>query len=113
MSKKEIFTKNLVTPKEALSKCFRIGALVYFKDGSYVVKKSDQSDFAMTVGCLLSKEADDLFQIIDINKPYPTAHLSIEYAVEDFNDNEVIYNNTSTTLRTILKASKFGNCQLL
>lgn len=61
MSKKEIFTKNLVTPKEALSKCFRIGALVYFKDGSYVVKKSDQSDFAMTVGCLLSKEADDLF----------------------------------------------------
>lgn len=52
MSKKEIFTKNLVTPKEALSKCFRIGALVYFKDGSYVVKKSDQSDFAMTVGCL-------------------------------------------------------------
>ena len=55
MSKKEIFTKNLVTPKEALSKCFRIGALVYFKDGSYVVKKSDQSDFAMTVGCLEQK----------------------------------------------------------
>lgn len=144
MSKKKNFTKDLVTPDEVLSNYFQIGTLVYFKDGSFVVKKSDQSDFAMTVGCLLSKEADDLFQIIDVNKPYPTAHLSIEYAVpinnikvrnintgtvyycsninivncsgyavEDFNDNEVMYNNTLTTLKTILKASKFGNCQLL
>lgn len=146
MSKKEIFTKSLVTPNEVLSKCFRIGALVYFKDGSYVVKKSDQSDLAMTVGCciMLSKEADDLFQIIDINKPYPTACSGTElavpinnikirnintgtvyycsninivncsgYATEDFKDNEVMYNNTLTTLKTILKASKFGNYQLL
>lgn len=146
MSKKEIFTKNLVTPKEALSKCFRIGTLVYFKDGSFVVKKSDQSDFAMAVGCgiMCSEEANDLFQIIDANKPYPTANADKEIVVpinnikvrnintgtvyycskinvvncagsvtEDYEDRKVIYNNTSTTLRTILKASKFGNCQLL
>lgn len=146
MSKKEIFTKNLVTPDEVLSNYFRIGTLVYFKDGSFVVKKSDQSDFAMAVGCgiMCSEEANDLFQIIDANKPYPTANADKEIVVpinnikvrnintgtvyycskinvvncagsvtEDYEDHKVIYNNTSTTLRTILKASKFGNCQLL
>lgn len=146
MSKKKKFTKDLVTPNKVLSNYFQIGTLVYFKDGSFVVKKSDQSDFAMAVGCsiMCSEEANDLFQIIDANKPYPTANTDKEiivpinnikvrnintgtvyycsninivncsgYAVEDFNDNEVIYNNTLTTLKTILKASKFGNCQLL
>ena len=37
MSKKEIFTKDLVTPDEVLSNYFQIGTLVYFKDGSFVV----------------------------------------------------------------------------
>lgn len=143
MSKKKKFTKDLVTPDEVLSNYFQIGTLVYFKDGSFVVKKSDQSDFAMAVGCsiMCSEEANDLFQIIDANKPYPTANTDKEIIVpinnikvrnintgtvyycseinvvncagsvtEDYEDRKVIYNNTSTTLRTILKASKFGNC---
>lgn len=100
----------------------------------------------MAVGCgiMCSEEANDLFQIIDTNKPYPTANADKEIVVpinnikvrnintgtvyycsninvvncagsvtEDYEDRKVIYNNTSTTLRTILKASKFGNCQLL
>ena len=147
MSKKKKFTKDLVTPDEVLSNYFQIGTLVYFKDGSFVVKKSDQSDFAMAVGCgiMCSEEANDLFQIIDANKPYPTANTDKEIIVPINNikvrnintgtvyycskinvvncagnvtgdyceDRKVIYNNTSTTLRTILKASKFGNCQLL
>ena len=147
MSKKKKFTKDLVTPDEVLSNYFQIGTLVYFKDGSFVVKKSDQSDFAMAVGCgiMCSEEANDLFQIIDANKPYPTANTDKEiivpinnikvrnintdtvYYCSEINvvncagnvtgdyceDRKVIYNNTSTTLRTILKASKFGNCQPL
>ena len=147
MSKKKKFTKDLVTPDEVLSNYFQIGTLVYFKDGSFVVKKSDQSDFAMAVGCgiMCSEEANDLFQIIDANKPYPTANADKEIVVpinnikvrnintgtvyycskinvvncagnvtgDYYEDRKVIYNNTSTTLRTILKASKFGNCQLL
>lgn len=147
MSKKKKFTKDLVTPDEVLSNYFRIGTLVYFKDGSFVVKKSDQSDFAMAVGCsiMCSEEANDLFQIIDANKPYPTANVDKEIIApinnikvrnintgtvyycskinvvncagsvtgDYYEDRKVIYNNTSTTLRTILKASKFGNCQLL
>ena len=133
MSKKKIFTKDLVIPDEILSDYFQIGTLVYFKDGSFVVKKSDQSDFAMAVGCgiMRSEEANDLFQIIDANKPYPTANVDKEMVVpvyycskinvvncagsitEDYEDRKVMYNSTSTTLKTILKASKFGNCQLL
>lgn len=147
MSKKKKFTKDLVTPDEVLSNYFQIGTLVYFKDGSFVVKKSDQSDFAMAVGCsiMCSEEANDLFQIIDANKPYPTANVDKEIIApinnikvrnintgtvyycskinvvncagsvtgDYYEDRKVIYNNTSTTLRTILKASKFGNCQLL
>lgn len=146
MSKKKIFTKDLVTPYEILSDYFQIGTLVYFKDGSFVVKKSGQSDFAMAIGCgiMRSEEANDLFQIIDANKPYPTANVDKEIVApinnikvrnintgtvyycskinvvncvgsitEDYKDHEVMYNSTSTTLKTILKASKFGNCQLL
>jgi hypothetical protein len=71
------------------------------------VKKSDQSDFAMTVGCLLSKEADDLFQIIDVNKPYPTAHLSIEYAVP-INNIKVRNINTGT----VYYCSNINHCKL-
>lgn len=147
MSKKKKFTKDLVTPDEVLSNYFQIGTLVYFKDGSFVVKKSGQSDFAMAVGCsiMCSEEANDLFQIIDANKPYPTANTDKEIIVpinnikvrnintgtvyycseinvvncagsvtgDYYEDRKVMYNNTLTTLKTILKASKFGNCQLL
>lgn len=145
MSKKKEFFKSFVTPDPILYNHFTLGSLVHFKNGSYVVKKSGQSDFDMAIGCgiMQSKEADDLFQIIGINRPYPTSGTQNEFVVPINNmkvrsintgtiyycstinvvnccgpvlenrDEEVIYKGVSTTLKTILKKSKFGNYQLV
>lgn len=145
MSKKKEFFRALVTPNPVLYDYFKLGSLVYFKDGSFVVKKSSQSDFDMMVGCSImrTKEAEDLFQIIGINHPYPTAGTQNDFAVPINNmkvrnintgtvyycsnlnvvnccgqlvenqDREVIYRGVSITLKTIIKKSKFGNYQLV
>lgn len=42
MSKKKEFFKSFVTPDPILYNHFTLGSLVYFKNGSYVVKKSGQ-----------------------------------------------------------------------
>lgn len=147
MSKKKEYFKSFVTPDPILCDHFTLGSLVYFKNGSFVAKKSDQSAFGMTVGCgiMHSKEANDLFQIIGINRPYPTSGTQNEFAVPINNmkvrsintgtiyycstinvvnccgsiveietrNTEVIYKGVSTTLKTILKKSKFGNYKLV